>query len=93
MFKTQKVKKMVSTLEQMQVQNGIGPGVQRSKRPLLDVHRTPYTVSWDLRVAFVCTHDQIHIFVLPLRVVWVTYDSLNSCVHPIAFVYDSGAIV
>ena len=27
--------KMVSTLEQMQVPNGIGPGVQRSKLPLL----------------------------------------------------------
>ena len=26
---------MVSTLEQMQVPNGTGPGVQRSKRPLL----------------------------------------------------------
>ena len=26
---------MVSTLEQMQVPNGIGPGVRRSKRPLL----------------------------------------------------------
>ena len=26
---------MVSTLEQMQVQNGTGPGVRRSKRPLL----------------------------------------------------------
>ena len=27
--------KMVSTLEQMQVPNGTGPGVRRSKRPLL----------------------------------------------------------
>ena len=26
---------MVSTLDQMQVQNGTGPGVRRSKRPLL----------------------------------------------------------
>ena len=26
---------MVSTLEQMQVPNGTGPGAQRSKRPLL----------------------------------------------------------
>ena len=26
---------MLSTLEQMQVQNGTGPGVRRSKRPLL----------------------------------------------------------
>ena len=26
---------MVSTLEQMQVPNGTGPGVRRSKRPLL----------------------------------------------------------
>ena len=26
---------MASTLEQMQVQNGTGPGVRRSKRPLL----------------------------------------------------------
>ena len=27
---------MVSRLEQMQVPNGTGPGVQRSKRPLLN---------------------------------------------------------
>ena len=27
--------KMVSTLEQMQVPNGTGPGVRRSKRPLM----------------------------------------------------------
>ena len=31
---------MVSTLEQMQVPNGTGPGVRRSKRPLL-ASRTP----------------------------------------------------
>ena len=36
MFETQKVQeRMVSTLEQMQVPNGTGPGVRRSKRPLL----------------------------------------------------------
>ena len=29
---------MVSTLEQLQVQNGTGPGVRRSKRPLLASH-------------------------------------------------------
>ena len=29
---------MVSTLEQMQVPNGTGPGVRRSKRPLLASH-------------------------------------------------------
>ena len=29
---------MVSTLEQMQVPNGAGPGVRRSKRPLLASH-------------------------------------------------------
>ena len=36
---------MVSTLEQMQVPNGTGPGVQRSKRPLL-ASRTRCNVLW-----------------------------------------------
>ena len=36
---------MVSTLEQMQVPNGTGPGVRRSKRPLL-ASRTRCTVVW-----------------------------------------------
>ena len=36
---------MVSTLEQMQVPNGTGPGVQRSKRPLLASH-TRCNVLW-----------------------------------------------
>ena len=31
---------MVSTLEQMQVRNGTGPGVRRSKRPLFKMHRS-----------------------------------------------------
>ena len=38
MFETQKVRRherMVSTLEQMQVPNGTGQGVRRSKRPLM----------------------------------------------------------
>ena len=52
MFETQKVrrydkfsKRMVSTLEQMQVLNGTGPGVWRSKRPLL-ASRTRCNVLW-----------------------------------------------
>ena len=36
---------MVSTLEQMQVPNGTGPGVQRSQRPLL-ASRTRCNVLW-----------------------------------------------
>ena len=36
---------MVSTLEQMQVPNGTGPGVRRSKRPLL-ASRTRRNVLW-----------------------------------------------
>ena len=36
---------MVSTLEQMQVPNGTGPGVRRSKRPLL-ASRTCSNVLW-----------------------------------------------
>ena len=36
---------MVSTLEQMQVSNGTGPGVRRSKRPLL-ASRTRCNVPW-----------------------------------------------
>ena len=36
---------MVSTLEQMQVPNGTGPGVWRSKRPLL-ASRTRCNVPW-----------------------------------------------
>ena len=36
---------MVSTLEQMRVPNGTGPGVQRSKRPLL-ASRTRCNVLW-----------------------------------------------
>ena len=36
---------MVSTLEQMQVPNGTGPGVRRSERPLL-VSRTRCNVLW-----------------------------------------------
>ena len=36
---------MVSTLEQMQVPNGTGPGVRRSKRPLLAC-RTCCNVLW-----------------------------------------------
>ena len=36
---------MVSTLEQMQVRNGTGPGVRKSKRPLLASH-TRYNVLW-----------------------------------------------
>ena len=36
---------MVSTLEQMQVPNGTGPGVRRSKRPLL-ASRTRCNVLW-----------------------------------------------
>ena len=36
---------MVSTLEQMQLQNGTGPGVRRSKRPLL-ASRTRCNVLW-----------------------------------------------
>ena len=36
---------MVSTLEQMQVPNGTGPGVRRSKRPLL-ASRTRCNVQW-----------------------------------------------
>ena len=35
----------VSTLEQMQVPNGTGPGVRRSKRPLLASH-TGCNVLW-----------------------------------------------
>ena len=38
---------MVSTLEQMQVPNGTGPGVRRSKRPLL-ASRTRCNVLWKL---------------------------------------------
>ena len=51
MFETQKVRrhdkfrKVVSTLEQMQVPNGTGPGVRRSKRPLLG-SRTRCNVLW-----------------------------------------------
>ena len=37
--------RMVSTLEQMQVPNGTGPGVRRSKRPLL-ASRTSCNVLW-----------------------------------------------
>ena len=37
--------KIVSTLEQMQVPNGTGPGVRRSKRPLL-ASRTRCNVLW-----------------------------------------------
>ena len=37
--------KMVSTLGQMQVPNGTGPGVRRSKRPLL-ASRTRCNVLW-----------------------------------------------
>ena len=37
--------RMVSTLEQMQVPNGTGPGVRRSKRPLL-ASRTRCNVLW-----------------------------------------------
>ena len=37
---------MVSTLEQMQVPNGTGPGVRRSKRPLL-ASRTRCNVLWE----------------------------------------------
>ena len=37
--------RMVSTLEQMQVPNGTGPGVRRSKRPLL-ASRTRCNVPW-----------------------------------------------
>ena len=36
---------MVSTLKQMQVPNGTGPGVRRSKRPLL-ASRTRCNVLW-----------------------------------------------
>ena len=36
---------MVSTLEQMQVPNGTGPGVRRRKRPLLASH-TRCNVLW-----------------------------------------------
>ena len=36
---------MVSTLEQKQVPNGTGPGVRRSKRPLL-ASRTRFNVLW-----------------------------------------------
>ena len=36
---------MVSTLEQTQVPNGTGPGVRRSKRPLL-ASRTRGNVQW-----------------------------------------------
>ena len=36
---------MVSTIEQMQVPNGTGPGVRRSKRPLL-ASRTRCNVLW-----------------------------------------------
>ena len=38
-------KRMVSTLEQMQVQNWTGPGVRRRKRPLL-ASRTSYNILW-----------------------------------------------
>ena len=38
-------KRMVLTLEQMQVPNGTGPGVRRSKRPLL-ASRTRCYVLW-----------------------------------------------
>ena len=37
--------KIVSTLEQMQIPNGTGPGVWRSKRPLLTSH-TRCNVLW-----------------------------------------------
>ena len=37
---------MVSTFEQMQVPNGTGPGVRRSKRPLL-ASRTRCNVLWN----------------------------------------------
>ena len=39
--------RMVSTLEQMQVPNGTGPGVRRSKRPLL-ASRTRCNILWRL---------------------------------------------
>ena len=52
MFETQKVrrydkfsKEWSQTLEQMQVPNGTGPGVRRSKRPLL-ASRTRCHVVW-----------------------------------------------
>ena len=52
MFETQKVgrhdkfrEETVSTLEQMQVPKGTGPGVRRSKRPLF-ASRTRYNVLW-----------------------------------------------
>ena len=38
---------MVSTLEQMQVPNGTGPGIRRSKRPLLD---SSCNVLWKLPI-------------------------------------------
>ena len=40
---------MVSTLEQMQVPNGTGPGVRRSKRPLL-ASRTRCNVPWKRQI-------------------------------------------
>ena len=40
--------RMVSTLEQMQVPNGTGPGVRRSKPPLL-ASRTRCNVLWNLQ--------------------------------------------
>ena len=44
--------RMVSTLEHMQVPNGTGPGVRRSKRPLL-ASRTRCNVLWKpLEIAF-----------------------------------------
>ena len=49
MFETQKVRRheerMVPTLERIQVPNGTGPGVRRSKRPLL-ASRTRCNVLW-----------------------------------------------
>ena len=48
MFETQKVRrhdKFRKALEQMQVPNGTGPGVRRSKRPLL-ASRTRCNVLW-----------------------------------------------
>ena len=47
MFETQKVRKhdKFRKEEQMQVQNGTGPGIRRSKRPLLASH-TRCNVLW-----------------------------------------------
>ena len=58
---------MIATLEQMQVPNGTGPGVRRSKRPLL-ASRTRCKKRGKVTFAYVCifavrSHLQKYIYV------------------------------